>query len=663
MLIRYHLFYYALFVLLVSLTRFVHPIFLIALIAYSFFLVKRTSFRYLFIAILLALPLLRNISTPRLPHYLSGRVVNINKNNIVVKTKYGKVKVYTKSHFHYQDEISFSAKPLAMHDAANDHGFSEKNYLAGAHIIGKMYMTALHQKKSHFSLANVFESHFSHDATLKSYQRLFILGIKDEEIQSDYQAMTSLSIVHMFALSGMHVMILYHVLAQLYGLLLSKKIAHCIAKITIAFYVFSIPFNISLQRAFLMLVLTDLLKKKCNSLDVLGLLIIAHLIYNPYVIFSISFVFSYFIYFIVLITNRLKGQSILIYLSTIPIVLSLNFTVNLISFLLADLLIPYVEVFYIITVGSMFFSILKPVLLVMVYIFSQILRMTSVLSSTLTFQKPTLLFMGLFYYAYFTILLHLDMHLLIKRQILFLTSLMISFHIYSTYKIYSEVGMVNVGQGDCIYLSLPFNKGNYLIDTGGNIRYDVATTTLIPFLKAKGIDHLDAVYISHSDYDHSGALESLRSHFKVKKVITTYQKKKTVGPMTMTFLKKDHRYGNQNDDCNVQYMTLNGYHYLFTGDLSEVGEKDLLKRYHHLDVDVLKVGHHGSKHSSSVSLFEMIHPKIAFIGVGENNFYGHPSDLVIQRLKQRNVYILRTDQNGNFCIRDYGHNHYIFKHR
>jgi competence protein ComEC len=58
----------------------------------------------------------------------------------------------------------------------------------------------------------------------------------------------------------------------------------------------------------------------------------------------------------------------------------------------------------------------------------------------------------------------------------------------------------------------------------------------------------------------------------------------------------------------------------------------------------------------------MIHPKIAFIGVGENNFYGHPSDIVIKRLQERNIYILRTDQDGNFCVRDYGYHHYVFKH-
>jgi competence protein ComEC len=178
------------------------------------------------------------------------------------------------------------------------------------------------------------------------------------------------------------------------------------------------------------------------------------------------------------------------------------------------------------------------------------------------------------------------------------------------------------------------------------------------------MDHLDTVYISHSDFDHSGALDSLRAHFPVKKVIKTAQKPKQIGPMKMKFLKRTKTFGNENDDCQVLYITLNGYHYLFTGDISETAESNLVDHYKKLDVDVLKVAHHGSRHASSVKFFEMVSPKIAFIGVGKNNFYGHPGDIVIKRLNERNVYILRTDQDGNFCIRDYVFvkGHFVFKH-
>ena len=71
-------------------------------------------------------------------------------------------------------------------------------------------------------------------------------------------------------------------------------------------------------------------------------------------------------------------------------------------------------------------------------------------------------------------------------------------------------------EGDCSLIRLPFNQGNYLIDTGGNREYDIASHNVIPFLKSQGVPCIDRVYISHHDYDHYGALESLKKKYKSK---------------------------------------------------------------------------------------------------------------------------------------------------
>lgn len=70
-------------------------------------------------------------------------------------------------------------------------------------------------------------------------------------------------------------------------------------------------------------------------------------------------------------------------------------------------------------------------------------------------------------------------------------------------------------------------------------------------------------------------------------------------------------------------------------------------------MDVLKVAHHGSGYSSSVTFFQMVHPRIAMIGVGEHNLYGHPARIVIKRLEERKIKILRTDLDGSFSIITY----------
>ena len=116
----------------------------------------------------------------------------------------------------------------------------------------------------------------------------------------------------------------------------------------------------------------------------------------------------------------------------------------------------------------------------------------------------------------------------------------------------------------------------------------------------------------------------------------------------------------ENNDCSlIMKVDLPNMSLLFMGDASFQVEIDLKKKYKHLDIDVLKVSHHGSQTSSSTDLFEMISPSIAMIGVKKNNVYHHPSKVVIDRLERKKVNILRTDLDGMFHIRFYGKERYI----
>ena len=93
---------------------------------------------------------------------------------------------------------------------------------------------------------------------------------------------------------------------------------------------------------------------------------------------------------------------------------------------------------------------------------------------------------------------------------------------------------------------------------------------------------------------------------------------------------------------------------LFTGDIEEIAEKQILTEYKDskvLNSTILKVGHHGSKTSSTQEFLEAVKPKIALIGVGEHNTFGHPNERVIQRLQQYGTKIYRTDKNGEISIK------------
>ncbi|MCD8027979.1 MAG: MBL fold metallo-hydrolase [Erysipelotrichaceae bacterium] len=295
-----------------------------------------------------------------------------------------------------------------------------------------------------------------------------------------------------------------------------------------------------------------------------------------------------------------------------------------------------------------------------VTMFQCILNFLGDINQFLILAKPNLSFIVLFYIIFFYMLYLRGLRKPIHRQICLLLSLILSFSIYSQYKIYGEVTMIDVGQGDCTLIRLPMNQGNILIDTGG-VDYDIATQVTIPYLKSIGIHKLDYVYISHSDYDHSGALESLQENFTIDHVIDSYEAYREIGCMKVTMIQSNQVYTDTNDTSLVMYVELPAFNILFTGDASSTVEEDIADQLSLLDVDILKVSHHGSSTATSTTLLSAIHPSIAMIGVGKNNLYGHPTDEVINRLERKGMTILRTDEDGMFHIRFYGEDYYIFR--
>lgn len=115
------------------------------------------------------------------------------------------------------------------------------------------------------------------------------------------------------------------------------------------------------------------------------------------------------------------------------------------------------------------------------------------------------------------------------------------------------------------------------------------------------------------------------------------------------FFLQTKEYDNENDNSNVIYTELAVYKFMFMGDAGVEKEKDILDKYNISDVEVLKVGHHGSKTSSSKSFIDEINPKYSIISVGENNRYGHPNKEVLNNLEDSKIY--RTDRDGSIMFK------------
>ena len=216
-----------------------------------------------------------------------------------------------------------------------------------------------------------------------------------------------------------------------------------------------------------------------------------------------------------------------------------------------------------------------------------------------------------------------------------------------------EICFINVGQGD----SCLIRKGttSVLIDTGGLTYVDLAKETLIPFLRKKRIYNIDLVITSHNDFDHSGALDSLKENFYVKKVKTNNDIfPVSVGGITFTnYNNHITEYSDENDRSLVIGFSLMHKNFLMMGDAPIKVERNIVNEYPNLDCDILKVGHHGSNTSTCKEFVKLVTPDVAIISAGKNNKYGHPHKTVLKILEEENVKIRRTDKEGTITYSNY----------
>ena len=362
----------------------------------------------------------------------------------------------------------------------------------------------------------------------------------------------------------------------------------------------------------------------------------------------------------------------------------------LISNLLVGPILGFVVIFGFILIFLSFIlnSFLMPFFFSLNILISIILYIAHICAN-LPFSKvfvptPNKLMLVLFYLNLFILVYYKDKNKKQKYSSILLIIIIIFNFIYplaASTKKNLTINFIDVGQGDSTLIRVD-NK-NILIDGGGSLysdSFDVGEKTLFPYLLDRGITYLDYVIVSHFDADHFQGLEYVINNIKVKNAIISslgqnskeYEtflnlaKKKKIN---IIYVKKGDSINFNNAKIEILYpdneiindnaknnnalvckLIYNNFSMLFTGDIEEIAEKKILKLYEKnkekLRADVLKVGHHGSKTSSSYDFIKTVSPKIALIGVGKDNNFGHPNLGVIERLEKSGATIYRTDYMG-----------------
>lgn len=244
--------------------------------------------------------------------------------------------------------------------------------------------------------------------------------------------------------------------------------------------------------------------------------------------------------------------------------------------------------------------------------------------------------------------------------------------------------MLDVGQGDSILIKEPITGKVTMIDTGGRVEwytkepwqeqedpFNLGEDVIVPALKSLGISNIHRLYITHADLDHAGEIKNIGKIMPVNEIVATEgtfndekvaRQVEALGNTTLKILKpplivdypvKDSlaihpinvKESNNNDSLTL-YGKIGNDTWLFTGDLEVEGEEQLINCYPNLKATHLKIAHHGSKTSTSQAFLNQIQADEALISVGRNNTFGHPNEEVIKRLKEMDINVLNTAEEG-----------------
>jgi len=454
----------------------------------------------------------------------------------------------------------------------------------------------------------------------------------------------------------------------------------------------------------------ELIGRKSDPLNSLSFSAFILLILNPLILFSISFQFSFLatlglvlfyssfnktFSFLPKFLNMTISSTIAAQIILLPFLSYYFHFISLIGILTNIIVVPIISLCLVLGLiaGISTLPFLTSILLQMCKLFLNLALIINRFAINMPFSILYIPERGIFpfilYYIILAILFNLPEKAMKKLNFSYenyykkLKTPIVAFCLCLIFIIYLnknpfEVTFLDVGQGDCAVITTQDNKV-FIIDGGGIPQYikgdfDTGKDIIDPFLKSKGLKKIEAIIISHFDDDHARGLLYILKNYEVKYLIygresatVLYReildavKEKNVKVIRLNggdnFGYKDlkfevlnpikgQNYEDENDASLVIKMDFKGLKILFTGDLGKEGEKLLLKEKNALKADVLKVGHHGSKTSSSEEFIDAVCPKYAVISVGKYNNFGHPSPEVLELLKNKEITILRTDEKG-----------------
>ena len=573
------------------------------------------------------------------------------------------------------DKVVVKGEYTLPKKATIPNNFDYQKYLYNNHIFYIMYAKELKIIKKNQNITFKIKKYIldkTSNYTNNGYLNAFTIGDKtDLEFYKTYQ---NNGISHLFALSGMHISMLSLIIYKLVNKFKHKDL---IVIIFLLFYITLTNFSASILRTIIFFIILKLNKKLDLNISTKNALLITLsiiMIYNPLIVFDIGFQYSGLVTFGLIVSTKYYKKnyfynlfitSFIALLFSVPITFYNNYELNLLSILNNLINVPLITfIIYPLSLLTFLLKFLEPIYNLTINLLEFINNISSIFSLNIIVPKVHIIFYLIYY-----LLIYLYIESNNKKYILIACLYLLSFKLKPFIDHNNYVYYLDVGQGDSSLII--YNDIVVMNDTGGSSNYNVSSGC-IKLLKSLGYSHIDYLILTHGDFDHMGDSIYLINNYKVKNVVLNNDSFNELETNLIKELKKKKikyyqnvekipisnniitilntkEYDNENDNSNVIYIELNNYKFMFMGDAGVDKEKDILERYNISNIDVLKVGHHGSKTSSSKSFINKINPKYSIISVGKNNRYGHPNKEVLNNLDHSKIY--RTDENGSIMFK------------
>lgn len=563
------------------------------------------------------------------------------------------------------DVLSISGKSFDFFRTTYESKFDFKTYLESKGVRKEIKPVQIRIVFEHpFRLREKEKEFLSHyDAGTQSLLDSVLFNRKDYNSRAISIA-SSLNLLALFSASGILFSILFRGLQRLLSLFISKTKAQVIVAV-VATLLFPLGLaKIGVIRVYSSLIFRlineTLLKRRFEYLEIISFTGIALLVIDRYLVYQMGFLLGFGLSLVVFFSRSLlKRKSgkwrpiavpILIYAFTLPFCINEN-GFHLFQIVFNFLALPFAFGFYLVGMTSF---LTFPFVGLLNYLASSTENLL-LLFARIDVHAAIPALSGWFcflYYLGFVLVLYLDeIGMRTQRTLLIIT--VIAIYLFGLIPIVptitQQISFINVGQGDSILIRDGLTA--VMIDTGGNMGFDMAKESLIPFLLKERVYKIDCLIASHGDFDHIGAKDSLMTNIKVERFINDPQDfPLQIGSCLFTNYNT-YRNGDDNASSLVLSLDFMDKIWLFTGDAPIEIENDIIADRPNLRCDILKLGHHGSDTSSSPNFLETLHPKEAIISVGAKNRYGHPSKAVLDQLTRLGIKIRRTDREGTITYR------------